>query len=96
MIKQPYPIRRAVFVCTNKRPEGSPKPCCANNGGFDLYLKLKEELANRFVMDVGVYASSCIGPCDQGPVVLTFPDKQCYMNVSEDDIQALADELASE
>lgn len=96
MIKQPYPIRRAVFVCTNKRPEGAPKPCCADAGGFDLYMKIREELANRFVMDVGVYTSGCIGPCDQGPVVLTFPDKQCYMKISEEDVPALVDELVAD
>ena len=43
MLKFPAPFPNAIFVCTHKRPDGHPKPCCANRGGKDLRDELKEK-----------------------------------------------------
>lgn len=36
MIIRPVPFAAVAFVCTNKRPDGHPKPCCADRGGLEL------------------------------------------------------------
>ena len=39
MLKFPSPFGSAIFVCTHKRPDGHPKPCCADRGGRELPIQ---------------------------------------------------------
>ncbi|PIV81067.1 ferredoxin [bacterium CG17_big_fil_post_rev_8_21_14_2_50_64_8] len=97
MLKFPVPFATTVFVCTNKRPDGHPKPCCANRGG----LELREEL-RQMVRDAGlegqirVFKSGCLGCCEQGPMALKFPDGELMMGIKPEDLPMIFADLASE
>ena len=92
MLKFPSPFGAAIFVCTHKRPDGHPKPCCADRGGRELREELKEMVKEKGLeMEVKVFASGCIGGCDQGPVALQYPDGQLMMAVSRDDLPGILD-----
>ncbi len=96
MQKQPYPIPTVAFVCTHKRPDGHPKPCCADRGGATLRERMREMVAERGLeARIRVFASGCLGACEYGPAALSFPDGQMRFGVSEDDLGAVLDELAS-
>lgn len=97
MLKFPVPFATTIFVCTNKRPDGHPKPCCADRGG----LELREEL-RQMVRDAGleghvrVFKSGCLGGCEQGPMALKFPDGELMMGIKPEDLPKIFADLASE
>ena len=42
--------------------------------------------------DVLVTGSSCLGPCEQGPTVVVYPDATWYSKVTEADVATIIDE----
>lgn len=97
MIKQDIAFDAVAFVCTNKRPDGHPKPCCADRGGADLRETLRAMAAERGLdHHVRIYASGCQGGCEHGPMVMTFPDGTMRFGVTEADLPGLLDELAAQ
>jgi len=96
MIKRPLPYRGTVFVCTNVRPEGHPKPCCGRRGGPELRARLKAMVEERGLQQaVKVFQSGCLGGCEHGPVLMSFPDRQMAFKVEEGDLSTVLDEVAA-
>jgi len=94
MPKQDMPFAAVAFVCTHKRPDGHPKPCCADRGGAALRQKLREMAAERGLEgQVAIFASGCLGACQAGPAALSFPDGTYSLDVKEQDLPALLDDL---
>lgn len=94
MLKFPSPFKATVFVCTHKRPDGHPKPCCADRGGQQLREELREMVKARGLdMQVKVFTSGCIGACEQGPAAIKYPDSEILMTVGRDDLPAILDDL---
>jgi len=87
----PKPVKH-VFVCSQSRPAGHPRGSCAHKGGSELLQAFWKELQNRNAYDrVAITYSGCIGPCDQGPNVLVYPDGVLYGGVSKDDVAEIFD-----
>jgi (2Fe-2S) ferredoxin len=42
--------------------------------------------------EVLVTGSSCLGPCEQGPTVVVYPDGTWYAQVKEADVAVILDE----
>ena len=42
--------------------------------------------------EVLVSGSSCLGPCEQGPTVVVYPDNTWYSKVTEQDVATILDE----
>lgn len=87
----PPPYRHHVFVCTNRRPEGSPKGCCQSRGAEALREALKRELAERGVRDVRVNTAGCLDACELGPVVVVYPEGVWYARVGAQDASELVE-----
>jgi (2Fe-2S) ferredoxin len=95
MLKFPAPFPTAIFVCTHKRPDGHPKPCCADRGGKDLREELREMVRERGLEGrIKVFQSGCIGACEQGPTLLRYPDGQLMLGVERADLTAILDDAA--
>lgn len=90
MLKFPVPYQTTIFVCTNQRPEGHPKPCCGRRGGAELREELREMVrAEGLEGRIRVFASGCLGGCEQGPIALSFPDGQLMMGVKPEDLAGI-------
>jgi predicted metal-binding protein len=93
MMKFPAPFATAIFVCTHKRPDGHPKPCCFDRGGVDLREELREMVREQGLEGrIKVFQSGCIGACEQGPIALRYPDGQLMMGVKKEDLPGLLEE----
>ncbi|MDQ3263651.1 MAG: (2Fe-2S) ferredoxin domain-containing protein [Myxococcota bacterium] len=69
----PPPYRYHVFVCTNRRPDGSPKGCCASKGSEALLATFKEEVSNAGLRGVvRAQASGCLDACERGMTVAVY------------------------
>lgn len=78
---------RHVFVCTNQRPAGHPRGCCAEKGAETLREIFKRELARRGLRDrMRANAAGCLDACEFGPSVVIYPEGIWYTLQSEADV----------
>lgn len=85
--------QKHVFVCTQNRPPGHPRGCCAANGSNEILQAFWQELQRRNLFDeIAVTYSGCLGPCDQGPNVLVYPEGIMYRGVSKEDVATIFDQ----
>ena len=79
------PFRHHVFVCTQEKPEGVT--CCPGNGSQRVLQALHRELGSQGLdNEVQVNTCSCLGLCDEGPIMITYPEGIWYRNIKEQDV----------
>ena len=84
---------RHIFVCTSSRPNGQQKGFCHTKDGVSVLGKFIEELEERGLSgEVMVSNTGCFGLCEQGPVVVVYPDNVWYGSVTPDDVEAIMEE----
>jgi len=84
--------RRHVFFCCNKREGG--ERCCA-----DANAQSMQKYAKGRVKDLGlsgkgkvrVNKAGCLDRCDEGPVLVVYPDDVWYTYIDESDIDEIID-----
>ena len=83
-----------IVVCTNTRPPGHPKPSCGAQGSPQLLMAFNMKLMEAGIMpgEVLVTGSTCLGPCEQGPTVVIYPDGTWYTQVKEADVATIINE----
>jgi (2Fe-2S) ferredoxin len=82
-----------LFVCVNRRPDGTPKGSCAARGSVEIHERLKSMLKERGLAKTEVRActSSCIDTCWVGPCIAVEPDGYFYGRVTEADLPEIVD-----
>lgn len=85
--------KRYLFVCVNRRPDGTPKGSCAARGAEDLHAELKGLLKQQGLAETEVRActSSCLDTCWVGPVIAVEPDGYFYGRVTRADLPEILD-----
>ncbi len=84
--------RQHFFVCTNQRPP-VVKPSCGVQGAPQILIKLKEEIEKRGLLEeVKVTATGCLGPCEDGPAIVVYPEATWYKNVNLDDVDEIVEQ----
>ena len=79
------PFRQHLFVCTQEKPEGV-KSCSAACSG-DVLAALHRELeVQGGASDVQVTTCGCLGLCDEGPIVIVYPEGVWYRGVKAVDV----------
>ena len=84
--------RRHVFFCCNQRDP--PEKCCANAGALDMqgYAKARIKALGLNGRDnVRINKSGCLDRCEEGPVVVVYPEAVWYTYVDRDDIDEIID-----
>jgi (2Fe-2S) ferredoxin len=89
----PPPYKHHVFVCTNRRPEGHPKGCCASKGSEEIRALFKEGLDKRGLKgEVRANAAGCLDTCPYGVSVVIYPEGTWYGGVKKEDVAEIIDE----
>ena len=89
----PLPYRRHIFVCTNRRPEGDPKGCCAEKGSEQVRALFKAELDKRGLKgQVRANAAGCLDQCASGITVVVYPEGIWYARVRPEDVAEIVEE----
>jgi (2Fe-2S) ferredoxin len=88
----PPPYARHVFTCTNRRPDGSPRGCCATKGGDEVRLELKKELDAHGVAGVRSNGAGCLDACEEGVAMVIYPDNVWYGRVTKADVKEIVEE----
>jgi len=79
------PFRHHIFVCTQEKPEGVT--CCPSSGSWRVLQALQRELGSQGLdREVQVSTCGCLGLCDEGPIMITYPEGTWYRKVQEGDV----------
>ena len=82
------PFRFHVFVCMQEKPKDVP--CCAASGSAAVLEALNAELSARGLRDeVQVTTTGCMGTCENGPVIIAYPEGVWYSKVTTEDVQEI-------
>lgn len=78
--------RAHIFCCTNRRPAGHPRGCCAERGSEELRDYMKDQAKKLGLKDVRVNAAGCLDRCELGPCIVVYPEGIWYSVRSKADI----------
>lgn len=81
-----------VLVCMNQRPAGHPRGSCGAAGAGSVFEAFAGEVEKRGLFEkVMVTGTFCMGPCDQGPTVVVYPEGIWYGRVKPEDATEIFD-----
>ncbi|QID16531.1 (2Fe-2S) ferredoxin domain-containing protein [Nitrogeniibacter mangrovi] len=86
-------FKHHVFFCCNQREPGDT--CCNDRGASDMQKYAKERIARLGLKGKGkirINKAGCLDRCDDGPVLVVYPDDVWYTFVDQSDIDEIIDE----
>jgi (2Fe-2S) ferredoxin/SAM-dependent methyltransferase len=79
------PFHHHVFVCTQDKPEGVT--CCTGSGSWQVLRALERELLSQGLdNDVQLSTCGCLGLCEEGPILIAYPDGVWYHKLQVSDV----------
>ncbi len=85
--------QRHVFFCTNLRDDG--RPCCQRVGAQAMRDYAKQRTKDLGIAGKGrvrINSAGCLDRCDEGPVVVVYPEGVWYSYVDQEDIDEIIEE----
>lgn len=82
--------RYHVFFCTNKRDDGTA--CCANHDAQTLRDYAKSRIKSLGLAGAGrvrINNAGCLDRCEEGPVIVVYPEGVWYTYVDKQDIDEI-------
>jgi (2Fe-2S) ferredoxin len=86
-------FKHHVFICTNQRENG--EPCCHARGGSDAFAYAKDRIGQMKMHGPGgvrINKAGCLGRCDDGPVMVIYPEETWYGFVDNEDVEEIVQE----
>lgn len=83
-----------IFVCASFRTNGGSQGACHRKDSNSLLQYLETELQDRDMTDTMVSSTGCMNRCEQGPIMIVYPEGYWYGTVDEEKIDAVLDGLA--
>lgn len=88
MVKPKYHI----FVCSSSRINGTQKGYCHSKDSVQIINNFMEEVESRGLSgDVMITNTGCLGICNQGPIVIVYPEGVWYGAVTPDDVEEIVE-----
>ena len=88
---EPY-YQRHVFFCINQRDNG--KRCCADYDAVNCRDHAKSRLKALGLhgkTKVRINQAGCLDRCDEGPVMVVYPEETWYSYVDIEDVDEIID-----
>lgn len=83
-----------VFFCTNQRPPG--EGCCNNFGAQNMRDYVKDKVKTLGLSTaahrIRINSAGCMDRCDQGPVLVIYPEGVWYTYVDKHDVDEIIEE----
>ncbi len=88
-IDPPLFFEQHVFCCTNVRPEGHERGCCAGKNAVELRDYMKSRARTLGIGRLRVNASGCLDRCELGPTMVIYPEGVWYHYATKADIDEI-------
>ena len=83
----PKPYYEAhVFCCTNRRPAGHPRGCCAERDGEALRDHMKSRARDLGLKNGRINSAGCLDRCELGPTMVIYPEGVWYSVPTKADV----------
>jgi (2Fe-2S) ferredoxin len=82
-----------IFVCGSFRVTGDPKGICHRKDSGTLVQYLESEVSDRGLDGVMISSAGCLKLCEQGPVMVVYPEGHWYGAVDEAKADGILDAL---
>ncbi|MCL2525325.1 MAG: NAD(P)H-dependent oxidoreductase subunit E [Betaproteobacteria bacterium] len=83
-----------VFICCNQRQDG--EHCCnANGDADDAFAYAKDRIGALKKNGPGairINKAGCLGRCDDGPVMVIYPEETWYRFAGREDVEEIVQE----
>ncbi len=83
-----------VFFCVNQRAAG--EGCCANFGAQKMRDYVKDKVKAQKLDCAGnrirINSAGCLGRCEEGPVLVVYPEAVWYTYIDESDLDEIIEE----
>jgi (2Fe-2S) ferredoxin len=86
-------FKHHVFFCCNQREAG--ETCCNALGATAMQTYAKDRIGKLGLKGKGkvrINKAGCLDRCDDGPVLVVYPDNVWYTYVDQEDIDQIIDE----
>ena len=86
--------RHHVFFCTNKR-EADGRPSCEDCAAARMRAYVKKKVKDLGLAGPGgvrINTAGCLDRCEEGPVIVVYPEGTWYTYVDEQDLDELIEE----
>lgn len=85
-------FERHIFICTNERPDGDPRGCCAARGAAKVVEAFKVELTRRGLRGrMRANKAGCLDNCARGVSVVVYPEGVWYGGVQPQDVAEIVE-----
>jgi len=84
--------KRHVFFCCNQREP--LEACCNNHGALEMQDYAKQRIKGLRMDGKGkvrINKAGCLDRCDEGPVIVVYPDAVWYTYVDKHDVDEIID-----
>lgn len=81
-----------VFFCLNQRDNGTA--CCMDHGAEAMFNHMKSRIKSLELNGQGkvrINRAGCLDRCDQGPIMVIYPQAIWYTFIDETDIDEIID-----
>ena len=85
--------QRHVFFCCNQREAGAA--CCNNHGASAMRAYAKDKVKALQLSGKGrvrVNIAGCMDRCEEGPVLVVYPEAIWYTYIDQDDVDEILHE----
>jgi len=85
-------FQRHVFFCCNRRDP--PEKCCADAGAAEMQKYAKDRVKALGLSGPGhvrINKAGCLDRCEEGPVIVVYPEAVCYTYVDRADVDEIID-----
>ena len=86
-------FKHHVFFCCNQR--GAGEACCNALGASDAQTYAKDRISQLKLKGAGkirINKAGCLDRCDEGPVLVVYPDAVWYRYIDNEDIEEIIQE----
>jgi (2Fe-2S) ferredoxin len=82
-----------IFVCGSYRVTGEAKGVCQRKDSSALLQYVETEVSDRGLGDVMVSGSGCLKLCENGPLMVVYPEGHWYAGLDEEKVDQILDSL---
>lgn len=69
------------------------KPSCGANNSMQILMMLQEEVEKRELFnEIKVTGCSCLGPCENGPMIVVYPEGIWYAGVKPEHVNQIVEQ----
>ena len=89
MENQPVPYAKQIFVCTYNRNGESAS--CGDHNADEVFAQLRKIAKDRGLHpNIRVAQAKCLGKCNQGVNIMSYPDNTWHCGARVADVEKLA------